>query len=221
MFTCSPQEKIIVEFIKMTLSKVYTHLILNTVLFSEWSTAVFLCLVIVVHESLVCPEQLNCLLFSRKILRSQKLFGCPAFLCIWTLSNIDCMILRFVFSHRGQVRDSFTTITEDSNTHWCSRRKNHALSARASVHVVFATKALLSISFNRTWQSLRSLEHDNCNFLTLLTLQTLQCVHLPVVTVNLRRAGHVQEKQRGGEQQRCVHLSLSLSVCLSICRSLA
>ncbi len=31
--------------------------------------AVFFCLVIVVHESLVCPEQLNCLLFFRKILQ--------------------------------------------------------------------------------------------------------------------------------------------------------
>ncbi len=33
----------------------------------EWSPAVFFCLVIVVHVSLVCPEQLNCLLFFRKI----------------------------------------------------------------------------------------------------------------------------------------------------------
>ncbi len=38
-------------------------------LLAEWSTAVFFCLVIVVHESLVCPEQLNCLLFFRKILQ--------------------------------------------------------------------------------------------------------------------------------------------------------
>ncbi len=45
------------------------RLILNTVLFPEWSTAVFFCLVIVVHESLVCPEQLNRLLFFRKILQ--------------------------------------------------------------------------------------------------------------------------------------------------------
>ncbi len=66
MFTCSPQEKIIAEFIKI---KVYICLILNTVLLAEWSTAVFVCLVIVVHESLVCPEQLNCLLFFRKILQ--------------------------------------------------------------------------------------------------------------------------------------------------------
>ncbi len=33
------------------------------------STAVFFCLVIVVHKSLVCPEQLNCLLFFRKIIQ--------------------------------------------------------------------------------------------------------------------------------------------------------
>ncbi len=44
-------------------------MILNTVLLPEWSTAVFFCLVIVVHESLVCLEQLNCLLFFRKILQ--------------------------------------------------------------------------------------------------------------------------------------------------------
>ncbi len=42
MFTCSPQDKIIVEFIKMTGSKVYMHLILNIVLLPEWSTAVCL-----------------------------------------------------------------------------------------------------------------------------------------------------------------------------------
>ncbi len=52
-------------------------------------------------------------------------------MCIWTVSNNDCMILRSIFSHRGQLRDSCTTITEDSNTHWCSRRKNHALRAGA------------------------------------------------------------------------------------------
>ncbi len=40
---------------------------------------------------------------------------------IWTLSNNDC----------GQLRDSYTTITEGSNAHWCSRRRNHALRAGA------------------------------------------------------------------------------------------
>ncbi len=34
----------------------------------------------------------------------------PAFLHIWTLSSSDCMILRSIFSHWGQLRDSNTTI---------------------------------------------------------------------------------------------------------------
>ncbi len=50
-------------------SKVYIFLIINTVLLPEWSTPVSFCLVIVVHESLVCPEQLNFLLFFGKILQ--------------------------------------------------------------------------------------------------------------------------------------------------------
>ncbi len=62
MFTCSPQNKIIVQ-------KFTPPCVLNTVVFSEWSSAVFISLVIVVHESLVCPEQLNGLLFFRKILQ--------------------------------------------------------------------------------------------------------------------------------------------------------
>ncbi len=41
---------------KLPCSKVYIHLILNTVLLPEWSTAVFFCLVIAVHESLSCPQ---------------------------------------------------------------------------------------------------------------------------------------------------------------------
>ncbi len=76
MFTYSPQEKIIVEFIKMTHSKVYTPLILNVVI---WMIHSCVCLVIVVHESLVCPEQLNCLLFFRKILQLPQI--------LWFSSN--------------------------------------------------------------------------------------------------------------------------------------
>ncbi len=52
------------DAIKMT-----PFVILNNVLLPEWSTAVFFCLVIVGHESLVCPEKLNCPLFFRKILQ--------------------------------------------------------------------------------------------------------------------------------------------------------
>ncbi len=42
MFTFSPQEKIIIEFYKNDAIQKFTHLILNTVLLPEWSTAVFL-----------------------------------------------------------------------------------------------------------------------------------------------------------------------------------
>ncbi len=48
---------------------------------------------------------------------------------IWTLSNSDCMILRSIFSHGGQLRDSNTTIKKGSNIHWCSRRTHDALRA--------------------------------------------------------------------------------------------
>ncbi len=53
----------------------------------------------------------------------------PAFLHIWTLSSSDCMILRSIFSHWGQLMDSNTTIKKGSNIHWCSRRKHDALRA--------------------------------------------------------------------------------------------
>ncbi len=51
----------------------------------------------------------------------------PAFLHIWTLSSSDCMILRSIFSHWGQLMDSNTTIKKGSNIHWCSRRTHDAL----------------------------------------------------------------------------------------------
>ncbi len=49
---------------------------------------------------------------------------------IWTLSSSDCMILRYIFSHWGQLMDSNTTIKKGSNIHWCSRRTHDALRAR-------------------------------------------------------------------------------------------
>ncbi len=53
----------------------------------------------------------------------------PAFLHILTLSSSDCMILRSIFSHWGQLMDSSTTIKKGSNIHWCSRRTHDALRA--------------------------------------------------------------------------------------------
>ncbi len=64
----------------------------------------FFCLVIVVHESLVCPEQLKCLLFFRKIIQVPQILWFSSRFVYWALSNNDCMILRSIFSHRGQVQ---------------------------------------------------------------------------------------------------------------------
>ncbi len=125
IFTYSPQKKMIVEFIKIGPVQVYIPLILNTV-FSELSTAVFFCLVIVVHESLVCPEQLNCLLFLQKKPSNNLVLQ---HFCVFDLFPPMTMILRSIFSHWGQRRDRYATITEGSNSHRCPRRKNHALRA--------------------------------------------------------------------------------------------
>ncbi len=63
----------------------------------------------VLNSSTVCCS-------SEKSFSSHKWFSFPAYLCIWTLSNNDCMILTSIFSHWGQPRDSFATITEDYNS---------------------------------------------------------------------------------------------------------
>ncbi len=42
---------------------------------------------------------------------------------IFTSSELDYG-LDYIFSHWGQLRDSYAIITEVSNAHWCSRRKN-------------------------------------------------------------------------------------------------
>ncbi len=49
---------------------------------------------------------------SSKILHSCGIFSFPAYLHIWTLSSSDCMILRSIFWHWGQLRDSNTTINK-------------------------------------------------------------------------------------------------------------
>ncbi len=86
MFKCSPEEKIIVEFIKMTCSKVFIRLILNTVNDPQLGV----CLVIVVHESLVCPEQFNFPLFFRKILQLTLILLWYSSIFVYlTLSNND------------------------------------------------------------------------------------------------------------------------------------
>ncbi len=87
---------------------------------------VFFYLVIVVHEALVCPEQLNCVLFFRKTLQLTLIIW---FSSIFVYLDPFQLWLYDFEIHIFTPRDSYATITEDSNTHWCSGRQNHALRA--------------------------------------------------------------------------------------------
>ncbi len=80
--------------------------------------------VMVVHESLVCSEQINWALFFRKILHVLQILQ---FSSIFEPFPAVTMIFRSIFSHWGQLRDSNTTIKKGSNIHRCSRRKHDAL----------------------------------------------------------------------------------------------
>ncbi len=89
----------------------------------------FFCFVLVVHESLFVLNSWTEHCSSDKSSTFCRFCSFPAFLHIWTLSSSDCMILRSIFSHWGQLMDSNTTIKKGSNIHWCSRRKHDALRA--------------------------------------------------------------------------------------------
>ncbi len=69
------------------------------------------CLVMVVHESLVCSEQLNWALFFRKILHLLQILQFSSIFCIF--EYFPAVIVWFwdaSFSHWAQLRDSNTTI---------------------------------------------------------------------------------------------------------------
>ncbi len=70
----------------------------------------FFCFVLVVHESLVCSEQLNWALFFRQILHVLQNLQFSNIFCIFEPFPAVTMILRSIFSHWGQLRDSNTSI---------------------------------------------------------------------------------------------------------------
>ncbi len=119
MFTFIPQDKKIAEIIKTTL----------ILCVSLDDPRLFL----------FCDDcsRVPCLFWTVKLSSVlQNNPPCPAessvfqhLLFIWTLSSSDCMILRSIFSHWEQLRDSNTTIKKGLNIHWCSRRKHSALRA--------------------------------------------------------------------------------------------
>ncbi len=103
---------------------VYIPLYLNTICHFLDDPRLVLYFVIVVHESLVGPEQ-----FLDKSSSSCTFFGLPASSVYLNPSKNDCMILRSIFSHWGQLRDSFTTITKGGNIYSYSRRQHNSLRA--------------------------------------------------------------------------------------------
>ncbi len=107
-------------------SKVYTPLNLNN-LCRFLMIHDYFCVVIVVHESLVCSEQLNWAVLQKNPPAPAQSLVFQHLLHIWTLSNSDCMILRSIFSHWG----THTQLLYKVDTYWCSWRQHNALRAGA------------------------------------------------------------------------------------------
>ncbi len=113
------------KFLLLKHTKHHLPLNLNTAcrfLDDPW---LFLYFVIVVHESLVGPEQFNGLLFFRKILQLLHILWFSSIFCIFK----PFPTLTVGFWHWGQLRDSYTTIANGENIYWCSRRPHNALRA--------------------------------------------------------------------------------------------
>ncbi len=94
-----------------------------------WSTTVS-CFVMVVHESLVCSEQLNGALFFRKILHVLQILQFSSIFCIF--EPFPAVTVWF-WDPSYHTEDNWGTQTQlfkrVSNIHWCSRRKYDALRA--------------------------------------------------------------------------------------------
>ncbi len=67
----------------------------------------FFCLVIVVYESLVCPEPLNCLLFFGKILQLPQILWFSSIFVYLNPFQQWLYDFEIQVSHWGQLRDSF------------------------------------------------------------------------------------------------------------------
>ncbi len=81
----------------------------------------------VVHESLVCPEQLNCPLFFRKILQVPQILCFFSHFCVFEPFPTMTVLFWDPSFHTEDNWRTHTIITEGSNTHCCSRRKNDPL----------------------------------------------------------------------------------------------
>ncbi len=104
-------------------SKVYIPLNLNNLCCFLDDPQLLFCVVIVVHEFLVGPEQFNCLLFFRKILQLLHVLWFSSIFCVF--EHFPTAILRSNFSLWGQLRDSYTAITKGGNIYRYSRRQHN------------------------------------------------------------------------------------------------
>jgi len=78
----------------------------------------------VVHESLVCSEQLNWALFFRKILQVPKIHQFSSIFCIFEPFTT---VTEWFWDPSFHMEDNWGTNKKGSNIHWCSRRKHEAL----------------------------------------------------------------------------------------------
>ncbi len=133
MFTLIPQDKKIAENILIIPFKSLGTLWFLILCVVTWMIQDFFCFVMVVHDSLVCSEQLNWTLFFRKILhvlRSTQLSSIFTYLNPFQQWLCDFEIHLFtlkIIERIKLLRNS--TIKKGSNIHWCSRRKHDALRA--------------------------------------------------------------------------------------------
>ncbi len=91
----------------------------------------FFCFVLVVHESLVCSEQLNWALFLQT--NPPRSVDSAVFQHFCIFEPFPAVTVWFwdpSFHTEDNWGDSNTTIKKGSNIHWCSRRTHDALRAR-------------------------------------------------------------------------------------------
>ncbi len=103
---------------------------------------------------------------SEKYFRS--FFGFQAFLCIWTLSNNDCMILRSIFSHWGQLRDLYATIAQGSNAHWCFRRKTRCIKSFSLIFPKYHIFSSFSTALQKLQKTFKCFPEDKIITFTLI-----------------------------------------------------
>ncbi len=127
VYIYTPQDKIITEFIKNDPFQKCTYPWILILCVISWVIHdCFYILWCLFMSPLLFPEQ-----FNRKILQLLHLLWFSSIFCIFDpFPKVTVWFWDPYFSHRGQLRDSYKTITKSENIYWCSRRQHSALRAR-------------------------------------------------------------------------------------------